>query len=447
MEKPKYVGWIPNLRGRLSFSTIGSSTRPYPYIDLSDGNKRVLVQKRTLNDSAIPRVIRKILFEYKYSIFRALFLLVLWVARLFSKELRTLEQLVFQTGDFQFVYIQTKESSEKIEGKVYVLYKKEEFLSNKIKYTGFDDIDRRIKSADKSLESSFEINRNGIVFIYNSTWKEIKESELQWISPRSGDQKKEFVTALNEQIYFFLKDLCHEHQHHDAKSDSILPLIAATKDYEERLYTEVLKSLYRMILKKRRSRTSIEFNSISGILVYVKSFKLIMGERESIPKAALNNFRDDGDGLLLESISSKSNQLELEREKKRSIYSALPTAFTLAMSFLAIVISSSSFLLLLLRNSSSLPAALQNLNELENVSWYIKSLQIFLTTPPILLISLIILLFLTFALFINPWFWETKFMHDLKRLIFSFRNQRLVVIVGSLFGIILLGTGGMLLFL
>ena len=90
----KFIGWIPNLRGRLSFDTIGSSTKPYPYLKYKHfSHSLVLQENRKLNDSAVPRSLRKWLFEFKYS-----------PLRFFSKISKTIEKLCYHSGDFRFSF-------------------------------------------------------------------------------------------------------------------------------------------------------------------------------------------------------------------------------------------------------------------------------------------------------------------------------------------------------
>ena len=58
----KYLAWIPNVRGRLSFSHIGTSNLPYDNknYDFKTGLS-VVTQERKLNDTSIPRFIRFLL--------------------------------------------------------------------------------------------------------------------------------------------------------------------------------------------------------------------------------------------------------------------------------------------------------------------------------------------------------------------------------------------------
>ncbi len=273
--------------------------------------------------------------------------------------------------------------------------------------------------------------------IRNHQMHEIKKEDLKWVAPENGDLEEEFILSTVEQVYFFLKDLCHEHQHHDAKSDSLLPLIESKNGDIDKLYEEVLKSLYRVALKKRRERSVTEYKSISGILVYIKSFKSLMKKRA--PKLQ-ENFCNDGDNFLSESIQIKSDQLELIQNKKSSFSSILPTATTLSISLVAITFSVTSPLLFYISKQKELEGKLLKIFDENLLNSYLEFIGVIFRNP-IGLFPIFFMISIALVLFMNPWFWELKVLQDFKRLGYAIGYQKVQAIFLVLTGLTLILCG------
>ena len=79
---------------------------------------------------------------------------------------------------------------------------------------------------------------------------------------------------------FFLKDLAHNHQHHDPKLDTLVDIhpYIDEKDWRSR----VLRFLYRKIIEYKRNLVTENYHSSLGILIYAKSFRGITDREENI---------------------------------------------------------------------------------------------------------------------------------------------------------------------
>jgi hypothetical protein len=445
-----YFGWIPNLRGRLSFSTIGTSTKPYPFKKSIEANFKLITHGRMLNDSALPRQLRLIIFTMKYSPFRvilkALFVLftylkknkesgnffcnlygvkhlILLFNRLFAN--KTLEKLIYLSGDFEFIYLEplTHHDEDITKGNVYIISKLDKTLpiimaSLKNKNVTYQLANEALGKLSV-LSSSFILPRNGLLTIDNINLKEVSETDLRWSTRSQGVTYDNFKMNAVSQIYYFLKDLCHQHQHHDSKSDKLLPLIKATPtDYLPKLANEVLKSLYRTILKMRRTHSEKDYYAMQGIMVYTKSFKKIV-KKENPQLSGISDYCCDGDENISQSIQIKTNTLLSSRERKNKIISLIPSIGSLSVAIMGILFAFSSVIILSFANTDT--KVLKKLKG-EVPEDYISTVITILTNPwDILAITFTIFTFLFFLL--SDYFHESKIRLDIFRLCYGIKYQ------------------------
>lgn len=347
----KYFGWIPNLRGRLSFSTIGSSTIPYESEDTDRTEYKIITQDRTLNDSALPRFIRKPIFEYRKSPIRKV-LIKAYTSGIFKK--KRLEKMLFNSGDFQFVFFQNKNEStdERISGSIYVISKDIVGL-NFLEYESILSLmleDNKsatdvISLLEKSsvFYSKFLLERNGLTVFSDVTLKKIKMECLKW--DKSTDYKTFKLKAVS-QLYYFLKDMCHQHQHHDSKADMLLPVIESDKPQVEainHLGEKIFKSLYRVVLKMRRTHTAKDYYSMRGIISYINSFRSIVLKIKGC-EALANKYEKEGDEGIISSIDAKSQSLLFIEEKKSKFWLSMPSIGSLSIATMALLFAFSSLI-------------------------------------------------------------------------------------------------------
>lgn len=447
-----YFGWIPNLRGRLSFSTIGTSTKPYPFKKSIESNFKLITHARMLNDSALPRKLRLIIFTMKYSPFRVILkslftffsylsdkkksgnrfcnlIIVKTLISLFSQLFanKTLERLIFLSGDFAFVYIEPLDSEDinKVQGHVHIISKLDKNLPSTIAYLKSGNIAYSVANdtlgAISVLNSSFTLPRNGLLTIDNVELKEVSDKDLRWSTRSQGDVYDNFKTNSVSQIYYFLKDLCHQHQHHDSKSDKLLPLIQSTSsEYIPKLANEVLKSLYRTILKMRRTHSEKDYYAMKGIMVYTKSFKQII-QKESPNFKGISDYCCDGDENISNSIQIKTNSLISSRERKNKFVSLIPSLASLSVAIMGILFAFASVVILSFANADKNGQVLKQLEGKVPES-YLQTVITILTNPwDILALIFTIILFLFFLL--SDYFQESKIRLDILRLCYGIKYQ------------------------
>ena len=101
--------------------------------------------------------------------------------------------------------------------------------------------------------SAIELNRDGKIEI---VFNDIEDPEAQDVA---------------SQIYFFIRDVCHVHQHHAPTSDTILDVVplSAGEHYWKR---ETLYSLFRWVIQQKRARTPSAYIDAKGVLAYARAF-------------------------------------------------------------------------------------------------------------------------------------------------------------------------------
>lgn len=431
----KFIGWIPNLRGRLSFDTIGSSTKPYPYIKQKHLNHNLVLQEnRKLNDSAVPRFLRKWLFEFKYS-----------PLRLLVKFSKTIEKLCYHSGDFKFSFYytsieKTENTKETLSG--YVIIEPSIFLENH-KCHGILENEELLKSMsipsiqdilNRSLiVTKIKIFRDGFCELENLYVRKIQRDNLLWTAnvPEGFDK---FIEEAVHQTYYFIKDVCHQHQHHDSKTDNLLPLVKCddiniNRSYES-LAINIFKSLYRLILKKRRAESIKEFHSMKGILCYLKSFREIASTR----RISVKNFQSEDDMFLSGSIEAKSNCLTAGRERKKNFIGMIPSIISLPVSFLALCFAFSSMVMIYNKNIGE-SLILNNSDSKVSLDTYIEPIQYLIMHPLQLFVIVFSILFVLFFAS-SDLFKESRFYHDFWRIVYGYNNQRVVSLFLAVCGIL-----------
>ncbi|CAK0750858.1 hypothetical protein CCP2SC5_1710005 [Azospirillaceae bacterium] len=89
-------------------------------------------------------------------------------------------------------------------------------------------------------------------------------------APKIGDDK--IVHMLCSQLFYFLKDISHNHQHHSKSTDTIVDLIECHTHDDFLWRRETLFSLYRKIVSYKRNPQSDVFYSSLGVLAYAETF-------------------------------------------------------------------------------------------------------------------------------------------------------------------------------
>jgi hypothetical protein len=92
-----------------------------------------------------------------------------------------------------------------------------------------------------------------------------------------AEEREGSIAIISAQMFFFLKDLAHKHQHHDQKTDTVTDLypISALKeaDFEWRIAT--LYGIYRKVIEYKRNSKVSQFNDCLGLIAYSETFRKI----------------------------------------------------------------------------------------------------------------------------------------------------------------------------
>ncbi|WP_090200675.1 hypothetical protein [Yoonia tamlensis] len=150
------------------------------------------------------------------------------------------------------------------------------------------------------------------------------------------DASGTIVRLLANQVFYFLKDMAHTHQHHDPSHDAITELTEHMSDTSIEWAQRTQQSLYRAVIRYKRFRNEKALFRASGILAYARSFE--KSHAEDIRKAGQKEFNRDELNASLEVSRAEIkhfDQKKLSRtESIRNSFFAL-FGFIISVTFLA----------------------------------------------------------------------------------------------------------------
>lgn len=281
-----FFSWVPTITGHLSFSTIGLSRTPEKIFQAyrqTNGERYVLVcQRRPTGDSISP-------------------LVDWWLER--ERNL----YFVF----FGFCAIDTKYNI--IEGPCYIFpsepfssVKKEIERFARLDEPGSSDAERLIAALEGRirdagcLSSGIRLERNGKIEIVVRNDGAALDSEI--------------VEASASQFYFFLRDVCHRHQHHSPTADTILDVVPSN-GFDAEWKREILYALYRWIIHRRRERSLLHYINAQGVLAYAKAFKALHVGKSDYLSESVPQYLDESVEKSIEA-GSKSTKRYVDRSDR-----------------------------------------------------------------------------------------------------------------------------------
>lgn len=279
MTTVMYRGWIPTVGQRLSFSIVGASKHPTPAItsNVADDRCRRIISyqlRPSLLDSAIP--------FFKHDLARRFFAL--------ESEFRFI--CVARSGN------DCSDLNQPIEGTVYVVRDTKTWISDvrslvKPALNSLDNYDGQIPLDDYFdaniantlalvsphciYEATFTLERSGLVTIhpYSEVAQEDPRTELEVLRKQLIEDRK-LQDRICSQVFYFLKDICHVHQHHDPTTDTIVGLHAKLETESDLAWmNNTLRVLYSKILEFKRIRDDDIYAGALGVLAYVTAFTKI----------------------------------------------------------------------------------------------------------------------------------------------------------------------------
>lgn len=310
-----YAGWIPTINGRLSFSLIGNSSYPTKTLSASSqhtGIQYVVArQRRDLNDYLFPKLTTRVFgVSGKFDFF------VVARSKLFANHYNSL-----------------------LLGKIYVLRtdgfygKKSDDIANsylKRSAAGLEDEKKQYLNLHQELtgaclfEADFVLRRNGFFTLWEITSKD--NSIERNSQPLFNSAASSLNSYLANQIYFFFRDITHQHQHHGPDSDTLIG-IHENKDGSLDWTREVIFALHSYVIRQRRVKSSEEQTRLLGILAYIKSFKKIVEQRAKEIEVAGFSLPPFDEDLTKSSIEAAKAYLDAQATRRKTSFEHDRTVF------------------------------------------------------------------------------------------------------------------------
>lgn len=265
-----FKAWVPNVSGALSFSTIGSGFYPSQPVraNIGDQSVRYIIayQERNLLDAVFP-------FLARFRGLRGKFI-CLCVAHSSDNPLDSSEDLqgrIFIFHDHDQWERDPKglvhQSQQKL--RRFVTAGGGASLRNYFSSTHSQLLQQLLAFSDFFVD--FTLNRNGV------TTLTIPDNYEALISPNAPSfpgtlaDRQHVERIVCSQLFFFLKDLAHNHQHHDPKLDTLVDIHPFHNDIEWR--ARIIRILYRKVIEYKRNVRPSNYHSSLGMLIYAKSFR------------------------------------------------------------------------------------------------------------------------------------------------------------------------------
>lgn len=247
MKLQVFRGWVPTITGNLSFATIGQGRQPkraFKVARAATSERYIVVaQKRRTTDVPFGRLgdlLNYLLLRREgYTVYT-----------LFGKSI--LEE------DYDLL---TGPCVELTQNEFNLVKKSLEPLKNRnLPDEDFRSLFEELAKifSEKTFQpgcglSAIELYRNGRIDISVDL---LDEKEAQDVA---------------SQIFFFLRDVCHVHQHHAPTSDTIVDVVPVASG-ETHWKRETLYALYRWVIQQKRSRDPSAYIDAKGVLAYACAF-------------------------------------------------------------------------------------------------------------------------------------------------------------------------------
>ena len=141
-------------------------------------------------------------------------------------------------------------------------------------YLKENGIDEQIKNLERqSLYSAqFSLERNGVVAMFPSPCTATEEPSADTESC-CKDNHENSQDEVYTQLFYFLKDIAHIHQHHRPTTDTLSRLYLKLSGESDLAWiNQTLKTLYSKVLEYKRNRHGDDYPSTLGLLAYVDAF-------------------------------------------------------------------------------------------------------------------------------------------------------------------------------
>lgn len=288
-----YAGWVPNVGSHLSFSLIGANsrtmvtrlTRDYREPDGSVGRMVCLIDKRQTDDFLWPPAIMRWLVPSVVQHFVMVAMTEPVQVPTGFKENDLLNENGFSIG--RSVETDLDEQGALV-GRIHILPFYADCSQRRIQCWMIKEISdllaqRKPKTKIEQLKLLGEVERqvrwrSPAAIAINFALMRTGEIRL-WYACDYNDLDEDDYVLVAKQAYFFIKDMAHQHVHHDPASDQITPLVKFEKllDKPEMVDTDwrrrTLWNLAREAERQRKLNRLDKQREALGILAYADAFQ------------------------------------------------------------------------------------------------------------------------------------------------------------------------------
>jgi hypothetical protein len=310
-----FFGWIPTVSGALSFSAFGDTSHAPRAVSANraDRDTRYLVCYRARDCSDILVPFKGVVGPWFLNLSGKLWFVCVGKSETHNGKQEMMEGQVLIFHDRELwrknVSIVVRDAQELL--KRY-RYGTQPSIQNHFDYTLGELIDQL--PALSAFNARFTISRVGL-----TTLELADNMKVHSTAPTLPDQQpsRDHVKhILAAQLFFFLRDIGHRHQHHDPYTDTIVDLWPETPRDPFYWKLQTLFSLYRKVISYKRLKAPESFTASLGVTAYAETFRAII-EEDATPEqlARLPHFH-------AENVRNSIHAVDYEMNRRRELSSS-----------------------------------------------------------------------------------------------------------------------------
>lgn len=272
-----YAGWVPNVRSHLSFSRIGAGRGAESYtVPLRDGSSRLVLvfQRRATNDFPLhSELVKRLFADIKVEWF-------------LDAETESTDLPIWEKGATE---VKTETDRQgMLAGSIYLMPRQWTPRQRAVAREVRNEITHLFRSKRSRKDLTPQEYRAKVVekvtdhgFTIRLSFALMRTGECRiWFDGRAGTLDDFDHDCVAEQAYFFLKDVAHDHAHHDPSDDQITPLVlfhprVSQKGHDPDIAwrRETMWSLSREIERRNRNEGLVGQRQSLGIIAYAEAFQ------------------------------------------------------------------------------------------------------------------------------------------------------------------------------
>jgi len=271
---------MPNVSGRLSFDVVGRTDFPSRAVTANESDDQiryiVTYQRRNLSDSTLPfswlwlklfgleADLRFVCVAEAVNRAEEVDADLTGYVFVFLKGRRILGKNTSQSNDWESQILPSiKKAQQRL-----VDYYHQEAVDQSASLQGFfsntkDELVDELKSSTGN-RCSFKICRDGITTIF---------ADQEPLNDSHG---------YYSQVFFFLKDMVHNHQHHSPREDTIIDLYPVGDEGDTSWASNTLRALLTKIIQFKRNPSETTYADSMGVMAYAENFRSICSASPSL---------------------------------------------------------------------------------------------------------------------------------------------------------------------